>query len=55
MDPYMSISFKCKCGRITTYGLKCVACSGPTFEFIGFKESEEAEEETEPEEEPNDD
>jgi len=30
----MNISFKCKCGRTTTYGLKCVTCSGPTLEFV---------------------
>jgi len=46
----MNISYRCKCGKITTYGLKCVACSGPTFEFINHKETEEEEEEeTEPE------
>ena len=51
----MNISYKCKCGRTTTYGLKCVACSGPTFEFIGFKEEIEETEESDPEEERDDD
>ena len=46
----MNISYKCKCGRTTTYGLKCVACSGPTFDFITNNDNEEEEEEeTEPE------
>lgn len=50
----MSISYRCKCGKMTTYGLKCVACSGPTFEFISKNGTEEEEEEEEAEPEPED-
>lgn len=52
----MNIIYKCKCGRTTTYGLRCVACSGSTFDFVGFKEEiEETEEESDPEVESDDD
>jgi len=48
----MNIAYRCKCGRTTTYGLKCVACAGLTLEFIKRKNDEEEpeEEELEPKE-----
>ena len=46
-----TIIFKCKCGRNTTYGIRCVVCSGLELEDLVKeelnKESEEYEEETE--------
>jgi len=51
----MNISYRCKCGRTTTYGLKCVACSGPTFDFISKKIDDLEEEKDDPEEEKDDD
>jgi len=37
----MNITFKCRCGRVTTYGPKCVSCAGLTLEFIKRNEHRE--------------
>jgi hypothetical protein len=43
----MNISYKCKCGRTTTYGLKCISCSGSAFDFVTNPTIEPVEEEEE--------
>lgn len=48
----MSIIFKCKCGRTTTYGLKCVACAGLTLEFVKRKNDHEDDDEPDEDNEP---
>lgn len=51
----MNIAYKCKCGRTTTYGLKCVACAGLTLDFIKRNSEEPDEEDEEVDPKPLDD
>ena len=47
----MNIIWVCKCGRHTTYGIRCVVCSGLELEDLVKEESEKEEEYSEEPEE----